>query len=263
MLPARPYRGEVRVYDMIVAERLRMADVLEGLTGEQMRSPSLCSGWTVHDVAAHLISYLRFCQLKIYGGILVTAADFDRLNVLLTRYEARRPSGEIIDVLRRHAGSRITIPRSGYDPVLSDIMLHDLDIRYPLGMARNDDRQQQLWVACRHLATQPSPGFGIDSRLAGLRFKATDAGWVLGNGPAVRGTAEMLMLGMGGRDAAFAQLEGEGVPVLRQRVDAQAKPSPIRRLARPLRVLLSPPPPARRSRGALPDPGWSSAARAR
>jgi uncharacterized protein (TIGR03083 family) len=250
-LPERPYRGEVRVYDMIVAERLRMADMLEGLTGEQMRSQSLCAGWTVHDVAAHLISYLRFCQLKIYCGIVISAADFDRLNFLLTRHEARRPDSEIIGLLRRRSGSRITIPRSGYDPVLSDIMLHDLDIRYPLGIGRNDDRQQQIWVACRHLATQPSPGFGIDSRLAGLRFRAADAGWVLGNGPVVRGTAEMLMLGMGGRDAAFAHLEGEGVPLLRQRVAAQVKPGAMRRLARPLRVLLSPPPAARRSRGAM------------
>jgi uncharacterized protein (TIGR03083 family) len=237
---------------MIVAERLRMADLLDGLTDQQLRSPSLCAGWTVHDVAAHLTSYLRFCQLKIYLGIVVTAADFDRLNVLLTRYEARRPITEIVARLRRYSGSRSTIPRSGYDPVLSDIMLHDLDVRYPLGLPRNDDRQEQLWLACRHLMTQPSPGFGIGSRLADLTFEATDAGWTLGDGtgPLVRGTAEMLLLVMGGREAGFGHLAGDGVPVLRQRVAAQTTPRPLQRLARPLRVLLSPPPPARRSRDA-------------
>jgi uncharacterized protein (TIGR03083 family) len=238
---------------MIVAERLRMADLLAGLSSEQMRSPSLCAGWTVHDVAAHLTSYLRFCQLKIYLGMVLTAADFDRLNVLLTRRQARRADSEIIGLLRQHAGSRSTIPRSGYDPVLSDIMLHDLDIRHPLGIRRDDARQQQLWVACRHLAAHPSPGFGIDSRLSGLRFEATDAGWALGNGACVRGTAEMLLLGMGGRDAGFPHLSGEGVPILRERVAEQVKLPAIGRLARPLRVLLSPPPQTRRSRRALAD----------
>jgi uncharacterized protein (TIGR03083 family) len=236
---------------MIVAERLRMADLLASLTSQQMRSSSLCAGWTVHDVAAHLISYLRFGQLKIYLGIVSTAADFDRLNAVLTRHEARRSSSEIISLLRRWSDSRVTIPRSGYDPVLADLMLHDLDIRYPLGIPRQDVREEQLWVACRHLAASPSPGFGVGSRLDGLRFRSADAGWVMGNGSLVQGSAEMLLLGMGGRDAGLRYLSGEGVPVLRQRVATQGKLGPLRRLARPLGVLLNPPPPDRRSRRAL------------
>jgi hypothetical protein len=34
----------------------------------------------VHDVAAHLTAYLRFGQAKLYLGILVTAADIDRIS---------------------------------------------------------------------------------------------------------------------------------------------------------------------------------------
>jgi uncharacterized protein (TIGR03083 family) len=42
------------VWAAIDSQRLRTADLLEGLSEEQWRHPSLCDGWTVRDVAAHL-----------------------------------------------------------------------------------------------------------------------------------------------------------------------------------------------------------------
>jgi len=39
---------------MIASERTGLADELERLTPEQWATPSLCTGWTVRDVAAHL-----------------------------------------------------------------------------------------------------------------------------------------------------------------------------------------------------------------
>jgi len=239
----------MRVFDMLVDERRQMADLLESLTADQLAQPSLCAGWTVHDVAAHLVTYLRFGQMKIYFGIVALAADFDRLNILLTRRAARRSSREIIALLRRRAGARTTIPRSGYDPVLTDILLHDLDIRIPLGIPR-DTPEERLRVAFHHLAVEPSPGYQMSSRLAGLRLHATDTGWVHGTGPLVQGPADILLLGMGGRVVAIDQLDGDGVPLLRARVTAPPL-RPLQRLMLPLNVLLRPPLPERRSRRAV------------
>ncbi|HZN73746.1 MAG TPA: maleylpyruvate isomerase family mycothiol-dependent enzyme [Micromonosporaceae bacterium] len=240
----------MRVFDMLVDERRQMANLLESLTADQLAQPSLCTEWTVHDVAAHLVTYLRFGQAKIYFGIVAYAADFDRLNVMLTRRAARRPSHEIIALLRRRAGARTTIPRSGYDPVLTDILLHDLDIRIPLGIQR-DTPEERLRVAFHHLAVEPSPGYRMLSRLAGLRLQATDTGWVHGVGPLVRGPADTLLLGMGGRVVAIDQLDGDGVPLLRARVTTAPPLRPLQRLMLPLNVLLRPPPPDRRSRRAV------------
>lgn len=239
----------MRVFDMIVDERRRAADLLDGLTADQLRQPSLCAGWTVHDVAAHLTTYLRFGQLKIYTAIVTTGADFDRFNILLTRRAARLPIDEIVARLRRHASSRTTIPRSGYDPVLTDVLLHDLDMRVPLDIAR-DTPEERLRVAFRHLTDQPSPGYAMGDRLHGLRLEATDTGWVHGNGPVVRGRAEALLLGIGGRPWAFDHLEGEGLTLLRSRVLGRTRPGTLHRLMAPLRVLASPPPRDRRSREA-------------
>ncbi|MEV6304197.1 maleylpyruvate isomerase family mycothiol-dependent enzyme [Actinoplanes sp. NPDC051861] len=241
----------MKVYDALVDERLRMAALLESLTADQLARPSLCTGWTVHDVAAHLVTYLRYGQVKIYLGILATGADFDRWNIMLTRRAARRPTAEIIARLRAGAAARTTIPRSGYDPVLTDIVLHDLDIRLALGIHRQlaPDR---LRVAFRHLAERPSPGYSMGHRLDGLRVTATDTGWSHGAGALVTGPAEPLVLAMAGRRAALGALSGDGVPILRDRLAGQApRPALRHRLAAPLRVLLSPPPRERRARAAV------------
>jgi hypothetical protein len=162
----------------------------------------------------------------------------------------KRSSHEIVESLRRGAGSRVTIPRSGYDPVLTDIVLHDLDIRVPLGIPRSTP-EDRLWVAFDHLTAKPSPGFAMGARLAGLHLATTDTGWSRGSGPPVRGRAEDLLLAIGDRGIAFDKLDGDGVSLLRQRVATQPKPGPLRRLAVPLRVLTNPPHRDRRSRHAL------------
>jgi uncharacterized protein (TIGR03083 family) len=244
----------MQVYDMIVDERRHMADLLSALSADQLRQPSLCAGWTVHDVAAHLVTYLRFGQAKLYLGIVGMGADFDRLNVWLTRRAARRPSREIAGTLRRRAGSRVTIPRSGYDPVLTDIVVHDLDIRVPLGIARTIP-EDRLWVSFHHLAVAPSPGFAMGDRLHGLRLVATDTGWHRGTGAALEGRAEDLLLAIAGRAAVLDRLHGDGLPLLRRRLAGPRPRVPVRRrLAAPLAVLRHPPPPERRSRAATAPP---------
>ena len=45
---------EERSWELIAAERRALADLLDGLTPEQWEAPSLCAGWRVRDVAAHV-----------------------------------------------------------------------------------------------------------------------------------------------------------------------------------------------------------------
>jgi uncharacterized protein (TIGR03083 family) len=255
----RPYSDLVRVFDMIVDERRRTADLVAELTVDQLRQPSLCAGWTMHEVAAHLVSFLRGAQPKLYLGILLTAGNIDRVNLTLTRRFARRPTAEIVELLRRRADSRVTVPRSGYDPVLADILLHDLDIRLPLGIPRTIP-EDRLWVAFNHLTAKPALGFTMGSRLYDLRLHATDTGWTHGAGALVQGPAESLLLAISGRALAFDDLAGDGVPTLRARIASPPRVGPGRRVGKALGVLVNPAPPDRKSRHAvapLPQPGQS------
>lgn len=223
-----------------MAERRRAADLLGGLPAEQLRQPSLCTGWTVHDIAAHWVTFLHYGQLKLYVGLLRTVADLDDLNRRLTRWEARRSSQELIDLLRSRATSRFTPPRLGYDSVLTEMVLHDLDIRVPLGIAR-ETPEERLRLAFDHLTTAPALGFGVGSRLAGLRLVATDTGWANGAGAPVRGPAEAVLLAAAGRSAGLEALEGDGVPILRHRLATQLRPTAGRRVANLVAAMIRPP----------------------
>lgn len=203
------------VYEMVVAERMHMADLFASLTEEQLATRSLCEAWTVHEVAAHLATYLRFGKLKIMACMIARAGDFAPGNQKLCQWYARRSTADLVAYLRRNAGSRSTPPRSGYDPMLADLILHDLDVRIPLGIAR-EIPADRLAVAFHHFATVRSPAYAIGGRLRGLRFETTDTGWTTGAGPVVRGPAAAVVMAMSGRKAGWANLTGDGVELLRQ-----------------------------------------------
>ncbi|HEY1624666.1 MAG TPA: maleylpyruvate isomerase family mycothiol-dependent enzyme [Streptosporangiaceae bacterium] len=241
--------GLVLVYEMIVAERRHMADLFASLTEEQLAQQSLCDAWTMHEVAAHLAAYLRFGQLKILACMLAYAGDFAPGNQKMAQWYARRSTADLVGLLRRNAGSRTTPPRSGYDPVLADLVLHDLDVRIPLGISR-DIPQDRLAVTFYHLATVPSPGYAVGTRLRDLRFETTDTGWMTGSGAVVRGPAEAVVMAMSGRTAAWSDLAGDGVELLRQRISqATVIPVPDRLKKMAMTVLR---PSERRSRDAEP-----------
>src|SRR5258708_32622996 len=45
-----------QIFDAVAAERRRIADLLDALDEDALATPSLCSGWDVKTVAAHLVS---------------------------------------------------------------------------------------------------------------------------------------------------------------------------------------------------------------
>ncbi|MGY1886206.1 maleylpyruvate isomerase family mycothiol-dependent enzyme [Blastococcus sp. SYSU DS0753] len=198
----------------IAGERRELAALLSGLTGEQQATPSLCSAWTVHDVVAHLVVPLEVSTPKFGLAMLACRGNFDRANVRVTREQARRPFGELVEVLHRKAGSRFTPPGAGPEAPLTDLLVHGLDIRWPLGIAR-DVPEERLRTSLTLVA---DGGFVRKGTLDGLRFEADDLDWAHGTGPAVRGNADALLLAMTGRPAALDHLDGDGVPVLRVRL---------------------------------------------
>src|SRR3984957_20826800 len=163
----------MRVHGMIVAERQPMADLLASLSQVQLARQGLWGPWTVHEVGANLVTYLRFGQLKIYLCMLAGAGNFAPGNERLARMYARRSTADLAGCLRRYATARTTVPGSGYDPVLADVVLHDLDVRIPLGIDRGIP-EDHLAVTFHHLASVPSPGFAVGGRLRGPRLEGGD-----------------------------------------------------------------------------------------
>jgi uncharacterized protein (TIGR03083 family) len=202
-------------FEMVAGERRTMADLVEGLREDQLCKPSLVPTWTVRDVAAHLTLAFETSMARFLLTALL-ARSFEKAADKLTFAMAKRPVKEIAESLRRNADSRFSPPGTGPEAPLAELLVHGLDLRWPLAILREipPDRARP---ALDFLAKTPARGFVRSAWRKGLRFEAMDLDWAHGAGPALRGRAEALMLALTGRRQALEALQGDGVEVLRQR----------------------------------------------
>ncbi|ADB34268.1 hypothetical protein Kfla_5254 [Kribbella flavida DSM 17836] len=204
------------IWTYVEAERVSLAELLAGLTAEQWRTPSLCPGWSVQDVAAHVISSPQARVLPVVAGMVRARGDFNRF----VFDEARRAGatyspGEILAQYDRYAGSRRrpvgTVPM---DPLL-DVLIHGQDIAVPLGIRRLMPPEAARAAADR-IWVKSFP-FKARRRFAGVRLVATDVDWSAGSGAELRGPIAALLQLLSGRTHVTPQLTGSGVSHLTDR----------------------------------------------
>lgn len=205
---------------MIAVERRRAADLIESLTPAQMGTPSLCAGWSVHEVAAHMAAPFAVPSRDLLPLMLRSGFRLHVANTLLARrIAAERSAADLAALLRENAEHPFRGPIVGHFGQLTDLQVHAQDIRRPLGLGPDLD-PEPMRVSLDFLMSRRAVGFVTRGRLAALRFEATDLDWAAGAGATVRGAAEALMLAVSGRPAALGELAGDGVPVLRRRLRA-------------------------------------------
>lgn len=201
----------------IADERRRVADLVDSLSPAQLEVPSLCGDWTVKQVAGHLLAAIGRPPVPILPLVLRSGFNLHRTNSRLAVLTADRPAAELAAGLRENAENPFKPPIVGYLGQLTDLQVHGQDIRRPLGLPHGL-RLDRLGESLNFLVSRRSVGFAPRRRLAGLRFEATDLDWSWGSGPSLAGPAEALMLAMTGRTVALGELDGPGVPILRDRL---------------------------------------------
>jgi uncharacterized protein (TIGR03083 family) len=209
----------VDLSDAIADERRRIADLLESLTPAQLDVPSLCGDWTVRHVAGHLLAAVDATPTALLPLVLRSGFNLHKANSRLAVLTASRPVADLVDAFRANAENRFKPPVVGYPGQLTDLQVHGQDMRRPLGLPHGL-RLDRLRASLDFLVGGRAIGFAPKRRLAGLRFEATDADWSWGTGPVLAGPAEALMLAMTGRTVALGELDGPGVPILRNRLSA-------------------------------------------
>lgn len=200
------------VWPMVHAERAALIDDLAHLDDEQWREPSLCEGWTVHDVAAHLVGTARTTRLGFVVGLVRARFDFHRQNARGVERERGASPQETLERLRQVASRRST-PPAPLDSRLVEEVVHGEDIRRPLGLSRSYP-QEAVVRSLRLQARIPAAFGGAKELTARLRLTATDADLSIGDGPEVSGTALSLLLAISGRAAALDDLDGPGASTL-------------------------------------------------
>jgi uncharacterized protein (TIGR03083 family) len=200
------------IWAMVHAERRALIGDLAGLDEARWEVPSLCAGWTVHDVAAHLVDTARTTRLGFAAGLVRARFDFDRQNARgVARARGASPR-ETLDRLRRAAPRRST-PPAPLDSRLVEEVVHGEDIRRPLGLTRAYP-PEAVDRALRLQARTPASFGGAKELVGRVRLTAADTGLSLGEGPEVTGTALALLLAVTGRPVGPDELGGPGVAAL-------------------------------------------------
>lgn len=204
----------------IDAQRLRIVALLEDLTPVEWDHASLCDGWRVRDVAAHL----TLQQMTLADGLKGMLRDPGGVNHLIhtaaVREANRRAPEELIAGIGGTVGSRRHNFGLTARETLIDIVVHGPDIAVPLGRrlevppASTAAAATQVWSyqdsrRGRRLArvNRPLPW-------QSYRLIATDTEWVVGDGLEIRGPILAILLLLTGRTAGFADLTGPGAVAL-------------------------------------------------
>jgi uncharacterized protein (TIGR03083 family) len=202
------------VMELARAEQADLAALLATLTPRQWDAPSLCEGWRVRDVVAHLVSYDGVRGREIGRRLVRSGLSPDGANTSGVAEFNTRPPEELAELLKGADGTRGLPARLAGWVVLTDTLVHHQDIRRPLGLPRKIP-PERLRAALRFATfAPPLRGFW---HVRGVRVVATDVEWSFGRGPEARGPGEAVLMTLAARRGAARDLHGPGAAALVRR----------------------------------------------
>ena len=214
--------GAVRsdLWRVIHAERAALVDDLVGLDPAQWATPSLCGGWDVHDVVAHLAATATLSLRGFAKEFVLAAFSSGRIVDKQVAAGRRCKPSETLSALRSAISSTASPPQPTITRII-EIIVHGEDIRRPLHIS-HDYSTIHIAEALDYLTRDGSSG--AKARLAGLRLHATDTDIDIGNGQLVEGRAVPLLLAASGRRVAVPDLSGPGEQTLSERLRPTTPP---------------------------------------
>jgi uncharacterized protein (TIGR03083 family) len=207
--------ADYELRNMVEDEQAGFAELLRGLTPEQWEQPSLCAGWSIHDAVIHIAIHSHTSVLERNIGFARARFSEDRQ----MEPERARSKDDLIAWLESPAVV------GGHQDILtqlSELVIHQQDVRRPLGSERKIPAER-LGVVLDFGLSVSGLTFAMAfsrRRAKGLRLVAPDIGWWAGRGPEVRGPGEAILMALNGRPGAVDELSGEGASILAGRIKA-------------------------------------------
>jgi len=195
------------------AERTELAGMLGELRPEQWAAPSLCAGWRVREVVAHMTMPFRMKPQRFVLELARAGGNFNKMADRQARRDTERLSdAELLASLRDNVAHPWKPPGGGVVGALSHDVIHGLDISVALGLDRRPP-VSRVGIILSNMRERNRNYFGVD--LSGVRLEATDLDFVFGESDAepLRGTAQNLLLVLCGRKVpGFSPGESAGSP---------------------------------------------------
>ena len=194
--------------DMIAAQRAELAEILAGLPAPGWDEPTLCAGWRVREVVAHITMPFRLGRGRFALELAKSRGRFNEMADRVVRHDAAAMSAaELAGAVSSNAGHPWKPPGGGYTGALAHDLIHGLDITVPLGLARPVPEERLRLVLPDSLTDRSVTFFGVD--LDGIELRAEDMDWTLGSGAPLKGAASDLLLVLSGRTLPPGRLAGE------------------------------------------------------
>ena len=176
----------------ITAERRQFSHILKELPHQDWDTASLCTGWRVREVVAHMTMPLRLSTPRFAVEMLRSRGNFTRMADRVARHDAQEPVNTLLDRWQANENTRWKPPGGGLQGALTHDIVHGLDITIPLGIA-HPVREANLLTVLDH-ATSPLSQKHFRLDLTGVRFEATDLDWTFGDGEPLHGAAHHLLM---------------------------------------------------------------------
>ena len=201
-----------RMRAMIADEQSEFAEMLRGFSDEQWEAPTLCTGWSVHELVIHIAIHTHGTDISRTLTAARRGFTIDRVH----EPERARKKDELIDWLESPA---VNTGSTNLKTQLSELIIHQQDVRRPLRIPRVIPEERL--AAVLDFAVTNRGSLAVVQTLKktkGLRLVATDIGWSAGTGAEVRGPGEAIFMALSGRGPALEDLTGEGTTKLRMRL---------------------------------------------
>lgn len=190
----------------IAAERRDVAEVLSDVPSPSWDARTLCAGWRVREVVAHMTMPFRYSTARFATEIIRSQGNFPRMADRCARRDAEIPAGELLAALRDNAEHPWKPPGGGFEGALVHDVIHGLDITVPLGIGRRIPEERMRTVL--DVITRPKTLRYFGAGLDGIELRADDIDWSFGSGAQVSGPAQDLALVLCGRKLPAGVLRG-------------------------------------------------------
>lgn len=184
-----------RIWSFVDAQRAEISDLLDTLDDQQWMAPSLCDGWRVRDVAAHL----THSHMSPARAMVEAVKSGFRFDPMIRRLGVQDPRSkkQIAEALRGMVGARRKVPGTSVQQPLIELLVHGQDIAVPLGIDLPMPAEAAVEAANR-LAGMTFPINAV-RQLNGVRLVATDADFAAGEGREVRAPIRDIVMILAGR----------------------------------------------------------------
>lgn len=201
-----PQPSEAAVRGAIAAERGELATLFESLPTKRWEEATLCAGWRLREVLAHMTMPFRLSAPRFVLGLLAARGNFNQMADHRARQDAVDLSPEqLVQCLHDNVRHGWKPPGGGYVGALSHDVIHGLDITVGLRLDRRVPADR-LRIVIDSVKPKQVRYFGTD--LDGIELRASDLDWSIGSGSLVTGTAQDLLLVLCGRRLPAGHLEG-------------------------------------------------------